>query len=134
MVATEYPGYSVYKSDHISEQTIIEDAEVVLQYLNEKCNVPLDRVFLMGRSLGSGPACYLAAKYQVAGLVLVSAFTSILDVASEHFGFFGKLLLKNRFNNLENIRKVKCPTLIIHGTEDSFVPFSHAKMLCGRQA
>lgn len=91
-------------------------------------------MFLMGRSLGSGPACCLASKYPVAGLVLISAFTSVLDVASEHFGFFGKLLLKNRFDNLENIKKVKCPTLIIHGTEDSLVPFSHAKQLCGRPA
>ena len=84
----------------------------------------------MGRSLGSGPASYLASKNKVAGLVLISAFTSINDVAVEHYGIFGNLI-KDRFNNLDSIKKVKSPTLIIHGTEDKFVPFNHAKKLCG---
>jgi hypothetical protein len=38
----------------------------------------------MGRSMGTGPACYLASKYSPSGLALISPYTSIRKVA-EHF-------------------------------------------------
>lgn len=128
----EYPGYSVYKATEISEETIIKDSEMVISYLINKCKASLDRMILVGRSLGTGPACYIATKYAAACLVLISPFTSIKDVASEHYGVFGSLLVKDRFNNLANIKKVKSPTLIIHGENDSMVPLKHAKTLSGR--
>lgn len=127
----EYPGYSVYKATDISEETIIKDTDIVINYLLNKCKVDLNRLIFMGRSLGTGPACHIATKYPVAGLVIVSPFTSIKDVASEHYGIFGSLLIKDRFNNLSNIKNVKSPTLIIHGKNDSMVPFKHAQLLSG---
>lgn len=125
----EYPGYSVYKSNEISEEIITKDSEAVLNYLVDKCKISLNRILVMGRSLGSGPACWIANKYEVAGLILISPFTSIKEVASHHYGVFGSLLIKNRFNNLENIKEVKCPTLIIHGNEDEVVPIRHSEAL-----
>jgi pimeloyl-ACP methyl ester carboxylesterase len=131
VIAIEYPGYSVYRASQISEQIIMQDSEIVLSYLVTKFKVKPERVLIMGRSLGTGPACWLATKYHVAGLILVSPFTSIKDVASEHYGIIGGLLVKNRFNNLHNIQRVKCPTLIIHGQQDTVVPFTHGQILNG---
>lgn len=131
VVAMEYPGYSVYKANHISEEIIMQDSDLVMTHIINKFNVKLDRILIMGRSLGTGPACWLATKYPAAGLILVSPFTSIKDVASEHYGLIGGLLVKNRFNNLENIKKTKCPTLIIHGQKDNLVPFRHGQLLSG---
>ncbi len=128
----EYPGYSVYKSTDISESKIVQDADIVVQYLKDECKISLDRMIILGRSLGSGPAVHIASKYSVARLIIVSPFTSIQDVAQEHYGIFGKLLVKNRFNNLENIKKVKCQVLIIHGDMDELVPYEHAKHLQSR--
>jgi hypothetical protein len=42
--------------------------------------------FFTGRSMGSGPACLLASKYQLRGLMLISAFTSLRDVAKNFVG------------------------------------------------
>ena len=127
----EYPTYSVYNSEEISEEMIIKDSETVISYLINKCKVSLDRLLLVGRSLGTGPACWLSTQYKAAALILVSPFTSIKEVAEEHYGIFGKLLIKDRFNNLENIKRTKCPTLIIHGLEDQLVPYKHAQKLSG---
>lgn len=127
----EYPGYSVYRSTEISEEIIIKDSETVMNYLTEKCKVPLKRLFVMGRSLGSGPACWVAKNYDIAGLILISPFISIKEVANHHYGVFGGLLIKNRFNNLENIKEIKCPALIIHGIQDEIVPVRHSETLKG---
>jgi fermentation-respiration switch protein FrsA (DUF1100 family) len=128
----EYPGYSVYQSKEISEEKIILDAERVMEHLVETCKVPLEQIIIMGRSLGSGPACYVSTKYSVRGLILVSPFTSIKELAGEHYGLFGRLLIKDRFNNLSNIKKAQCPVLIIHGDSDELVPLSHAEALQSR--
>ena len=40
-------------------------------------------IILSGRSIGSGPACFLAEKFNPAALVLVSANTSIKDIAKD---------------------------------------------------
>lgn len=129
----EYPGYSVYAASSISEELIIKDSETVMAYLLAKCKVPLARIIIAGRSLGSGPACWLSTKFCVAALILISPFTSIKDVASEHYGVFGKLLIKDRFNNVKNIKKTQCPTLLIHGHEDTMVPVNHSQTLNGRR-
>ena len=128
----EYPGYSVYNSKEISEEIIIKDSQAVMSYLVGKCCVPLNRLIIMGRSLGSGPACWLAKHYEAACLILISPFISIQEVAGDHYGMFGRLLIKDRFNNQENIKEAKCPTLIIHGNSDEVVPSRHSDILSSR--
>jgi hypothetical protein len=61
----EYPGYSIYAGKP-SEQKIFSDADTVIQFLTVVLDVPLKNIILMGRSLGSGPATYIASKYKAA--------------------------------------------------------------------
>lgn len=36
------------------------------------------------------------------------------------------MLVRERFDNLAAVAKIKCPTLIIHGQSDTLIPESHA--------
>jgi dipeptidyl aminopeptidase/acylaminoacyl peptidase len=38
-------------------------------------------------------------------------------------------LVKERFRNLEKMHRVKCPTLLIHGSEDTLISVSHSEKL-----
>lgn len=71
----------------------------------------------MGRSMGSGPACSLAAHYGflTPALILVSPYTSLKKAVKSLLGSFPSIFVRERFDNLETIKKVRCPTLIIHG-------------------
>jgi fermentation-respiration switch protein FrsA (DUF1100 family) len=40
-----------------------------------------------------------------------------------------RLLPFDRFINLEKMRRVRCPVLVIHGTADQTIPFSHGQRL-----
>ena len=111
----EYPGYSIYKSQEASEEAIIKDAEKMMRFIRDHLKVPMAQVLIMGRSIGSGPATYIAQKFKPAALLLVSPFTSIKEVAKSMYGFVGALLVKDRFDNLERIKHVTCPVLLIHG-------------------
>lgn len=87
----------------------------------------------MGRSMGSGPATQLASlNSDVAGLILLSPFTSLKDAVRSLLGKFPSLLVRDRFINRQAIQLVKSPVLIIHGESDSLIPVTHAHELYAR--
>ena len=85
--------------------------------------IPRERIVLFGRSLGTGPSVYLAAKENVAGLILNSGFLSIYRVVLN----FRWTLPGDMFPNIDRIKKVECPVCIIHSIKDEVIPFYHAK-------
>lgn len=82
-------------------------------------------IVLCGRSIGSGPAVYLAANRNPGALILISPFKSIRETAASILGVM-KFIIADRFNNLGIISKVTCPLLLIHGQKDNLIPFSHS--------
>lgn len=78
--------------------------------------VAIKNIYLMGRSIGSGPATYLASKYnQIGGLILLAAFCSLREVIGDFIGDILKFVIAERFLNKDNIKKVESPICFIHG-------------------
>lgn len=90
-------------------------------------------ILVFGRSIGSGPATYLASKRKVGALVLMSAFTSIRSAVKDIAGPLAQFFIKERFNNVEAITRVYCPTFIVHGQKDALIPFQHSQHLHSKQ-
>lgn len=134
-MAVEYPGYGVYRNEDADAETIMINAKLVMQYLIEVQGYAQKDIILIGRSMGSGPACALAVEYpNVSALVLLSPYTSLKQAVKTLLGTLASLIVRERFENLKLIEKVKCPTLLIHGQADDLIPQSHAIQLhqnCG---
>jgi pimeloyl-ACP methyl ester carboxylesterase len=80
------------------------------------------QVFLIGRSLGSGVACYIASRREVAGAILVTPYDSMENVAKSHYPWLPVgLLLRHRFASLEYLRDIRCPLLVVYGGEDRVI-------------
>lgn len=77
---------------------------------------------MIGFSVGSGPACYLAEKYPVGALVLEAPFASAFQVVLPFGGLPG-----DRFPNAERVRNIKVPLLVIHGRKDRVIPVRNGK-------
>jgi fermentation-respiration switch protein FrsA (DUF1100 family) len=58
----------------------------------------------------------------------MSAFTSIKDVAYNLVGSIS-YFVNDHFNNLESMKNIKCPVLLIHGEDDQLIPCSHSSKL-----
>jgi abhydrolase domain-containing protein 17 len=98
--------------------------------LLEVRRIPPEQIVLYGRSLGSGPSCYLAAKTaregrSVGGVILQSPLLSAYRVAFD----FRFTMLGDRFPNISYAPQIRCPVFIIHGTQDEVVPFWHGQEL-----
>ena len=124
-VVYEYTGFGESNGKVPSEKSLYDDIETVFLYLTENLNVSSDRIILYGRSIGSGPSCYLAEKYNVAGVILHSPIMSVLRVV-----FNLRFTLPfDKFPNINRVSKINCPIFIIHGKRDEIVPFYHAEEL-----
>jgi len=112
-----------------SEAGMYEDSEAAYQELLRR-GVPPNRIILLGHSLGSGPAVWLATRHAAAALVLFGAFTSIPDAAAGRYPYLPiRLAVAIQFNSLARIGDVHMPVVITHSRDDTLIPYSHALKL-----
>lgn len=118
----DYEGYG-QSGGTPSETAACRDIERVWRYLVEECNVPPKSIIIYGFSVGSGPSCFLAEKVPARALVLEAPFKSTFSVVGMSWLPF------DRFRNIDRVKESVLPLLIIHGTQDRIVPYSHGKAL-----
>src|SRR5262249_8430220 len=81
-----------------------------------------DGIYLYGRPRGGAAPPHTAASHDVAGLILESPFTSARAMAARHYRIFPRFLVRLGLDNLARMPKIRCPTLVFHGTADMLVP------------
>ncbi|XP_008778152.1 alpha/beta hydrolase domain-containing protein 17B-like [Phoenix dactylifera] len=121
LMGYDYSGYGA-STGKPSEYNTYADIEAVYQCLETEYGVSQENVILYGQSVGSGPTLHLAARLpRLCGVVLHSAILSGLRVVCHvNFNFCFDI-----YKNINQIKKVKCPVLVIHGTEDDVVNWLH---------
>jgi uncharacterized protein len=127
VVLASYRGYSGNLGDP-SEDGLMQDARAILASLPKH-----GTLILWGHSLGSGVAARMASEHRGSGLVLESAYTSVVNVAARQFWIFPvHWLMRDRFETETLLDKIKVPVLLIHGTDDPVVPFDMGQTLAHR--
>ena len=122
----EYRGYGGLRGSPC-EEGLYADGDAALAALG-RLGAPPARV-LVGRSLGSGVAVELATRHRVAAVVLVSAYTSIVDMGRIVAGPLAPLVVRDRFDSLGKIARVEAPLVLLHGSRDDVVPVAMGRRL-----
>lgn len=129
--AVEYRGYGGWASGWPSEGGFYSDAEAAFKLLKQQEGKESKDIMVLGSSIGTGTAAYVAQKYNVGTLVLLSPYSSLSDVVSEtpFFGYLARFL-KYRFPTIEYIRNLSDTCVIAaHGRQDGTIPFHHSEIL-----
>ena len=121
LLVVDYPGYGASEG-RSTEPALYEAADLAYAALAARPGVDPARVRVYGRSLGTAAATHVAATHPVAGLVLESPFTNARDMARRHYAPFPRFLIRLKLDNLGTITRVRCPVLVLHGTQDRLVP------------
>jgi len=129
-----------------------EDLEHALAWLREQPSVVPHGVGVIAHSVGAGAALLVASRsHDVAALVSIAAFAHPAQMmrrllASKHIPYmpFGWYILRYvqhavgyRFDDIApiaTIGRVRCPTLLVHGTEDATVPVTEAYAIYGARS
>lgn len=129
LLLVNYRGYGDSEG-RPGEKKLFEDALLVHDYAKRRADVSSDRIVAMGRSLGSGVAVYLAANRPLRGVVLVSPYDSMVEVAKHHYPFLPvSLLLQHRFDSLSRAPRIDAPLLCLVALEDRIVPTERSRVL-----
>ena len=121
-----YPGSTGVSS----EEGLHKDAAAAWEWVTRKLGTAPARVAIHGRSLGGGVAAQLAAKVDCGALVLESTFTSIVELAKEHYPFLPVgWLLSHRFMTRDFARDVSSPIRVLQLGGDTLVDVHHGREL-----
>jgi uncharacterized protein len=125
--AAEFPDRALYlvnyrgyggSTGHPREAALSGDAEMVYDWVAAHH----DRIVVMGRSLGSGIATALASHRPVAGVVLVTPYDSIVNVAADRYPWLPvRLLLKDAYDSVSRIGRVNAPVLVLVAQDDKSI-------------
>ena len=121
--AYDYRGYGT-SDGNPSERNAYQDADAAYAYLTQQLKIPPEQIIVYGRSVGGGSAVDLATRHPVSGLILESTFTSAFRVVVPF-----PILPFDKFSNLDKLRKVHCPVLVMHGQADQTIPIQHGQRL-----
>jgi fermentation-respiration switch protein FrsA (DUF1100 family) len=122
----EYRGYGRSQGSP-AEDSLVRDFVAFFDRLHGHAAVDARRIYFHGRSLGGAVLIAAASKRAPRAMVLESTFSSIRELARERG--FPSFLVAESFDSLPALRSSSFPVLLIHGTRDDIVPFSHAEQL-----
>src|SRR5215813_3550100 len=128
-VFLNYRGYGNSQGKP-SETSLLADALELYDWISSQPGVHGKRVVVIGRSLGSGVAAYVACQRPAAAAILITPYDSILEIARRRFPYCAaQLLLKHRFDALRFASLAKAPALVLLAEHDSVIPKQHAMRL-----
>jgi len=117
-----------------SEEGTYRDVEAAWDFLRDSRGYAPGDIVIWGKSLGGGPASYLASSHQdCRALILESTFTSIPDVAQRLIPFLPTSRIINHEYPVESrIRELGCPLLVMHSPQDETVPYELGRRIYAR--
>ena len=127
----DYEGYGL-NDGRPHYLNMYEQALAVFDYAATLPNVDSSRIVVMGFSLGTGSAVYLAGNRPVAGLILVAPFANGYDLYNNVLPIFHgplRLLVRQKFPSDEAAPNVTSPVLIIASRSDEIIPYASSVRL-----
>ena len=126
IILVEYPGYFLKSKNSSDPNVFFENSLIVYDWIKSKFKASDNQIFVCGRSLGTSPAIYLSSRRKPKALFLISAFTSMKNIGSDKCL---SIFVERIFQSIDYITNVKCPTLFIHGEQDTLISFHHSEKL-----
>lgn len=118
--AFNYPGYGLSEGSP-SEESLYNDALLIFDRI--QADHSGKSVVVIGQSLGSAVAGYVATKRKVGSLILITPVSSIKDIVRWRFKHIvPAFLVKHNFNLCKMAKAIFCDTLVIIAGQDSVIP------------
>ncbi|BAF70406.1 conserved hypothetical protein [Nitratiruptor sp. SB155-2] len=116
IVTYNYPGYGNSKG-RPTQQSLYQSALRIFQKFHTKHNI------IVGRSLGTSVATYVASLTKPTSLILITPFHSIAYLAKMRYPIFPvSLILKHPFPTYRYVQKVQAPIYVLLAQKDTLTP------------
>lgn len=130
--ADKFPGYSLLLMNYRgyglsqgtpSEKNLKQDAVQIFEAITELEDIDGTHIILMGRSIGTGVAAHVAAEKDVRGVILVTPYDNLVNVAQNSFKIFPlSWFMRNRFETDAVAPDIDAPMLALIAENDAIIP------------
>ena len=120
----DYRGYGKTEGGPTSGKQLQRDANRAYQFLLQ--HYPEEAIVVVGYSLGTGMASFVAASNAPQHLVLLAPYSSLMAMKNEFLWFVPDFLLKYQLSNVRYLPEVNCPVTIAHGTHDQVIRYEYS--------
>lgn len=122
LILINYRGYG-QSGGKVRESSLYSDAIESYDHFINRLDIREPKIAVMGRSIGTGVATYLARNRKADAVILVSPYTRLKDLAKVHYPLLpAGLILKYKFNSIERAPQIKAPLLMIVAAGDRTIP------------
>jgi uncharacterized protein len=129
LLLMNYRGYGL-SDGRPSETALYRDAVALYDRAIGRVDIDAQRVVVFGRSLGTGVATYLASQRQVAGVVLISPYDNLAEVARGVYPFLPvDRFLRYRFDSAARATLIHAPLLALVAAQDTLIPPERSREL-----
>ena len=133
-IVSDYRGYGL-STGIPNKDNLHADSKTAFLYVQDylKANQYIDKIYIMGRSLGSASAFEIANNFSdsIKGCIIESGFATeysllhLLNIDPDDIEFS----LNDGFMNLDKLKRYRGNLLIIHSNLDDIIPFSQAELM-----
>ncbi len=124
-----YRGYG-FSAGKPSQQGLLQDALTIYDHFAVQPEIDAGRIVVIGRSLGSGVATYLASQRSVRGVLLVTPFDSLTAIAQNFYPFLPvRWVLGNLYDSAGLAPTLAAPLRMIVAEDDEVIPARHSQRL-----
>ncbi len=127
----DYPGYG-QSNKTPSEKSIFKMALATYDCAISRVDVDRSNIVVIGYSIGTGDATYLASKRDINGLILLAPFDEGLSLYNSNLNIFHgplQLLVTYNLKSIEYAKDVKVSPLIIASTDDKTISYTQSEKL-----
>jgi pimeloyl-ACP methyl ester carboxylesterase len=123
----DYRGYGKSGGRISSQAQLLADVDTAYQQLTRE--FPEVQTVVLGYSLGTGPAAWLAARHHPRLLVLQAPYASMRAMARQHYPWVPPFIVRYPLATDEVLPRVTAPIVIFHGDRDEVIsPVSTARL------
>ncbi len=134
VLLVEYRGYGGNPGKP-TEGGLYADGRAAFNFLINRKKINASRIVIYGESIGTGIATQMAIEYEEVGLVLEAPFSSVTSLAKRRYPWVPvDVLLWDKYDNYRKVAHIDSPVLVIHGTNDTVVPYVEGEKLYNKAA
>jgi uncharacterized protein len=123
----DYRGFGKSEGSISSEKQFFKDVQVTYNALKQRYNE--DKIVIVGYSVGTGPAAWLASQNNPKLLILQAPYYSLEDLMLRFYPFVPVFLLRYKFKTYHYLEKIKVPVIIFHGKQDETIYYGSSEKL-----
>lgn len=123
----DYPGYGKSTGHLKSQQQFFDAANSAYNFIKSK--YPENHIIILGYSIGTGPAAWLASQYHPQKLILLAPYYSLIDLMHHDYPYLPDFISKYPINTYQYIQHTAAPIIIFHGSNDEVIYYGSSLKL-----